>query len=66
METEFLEQNNKKFGYKRFEYLYLQDNLSEIQESGKQQKLLKSFSRRKNKWLSICTLLSDPLKDRQY
>lgn len=29
METEFLKQNNKAFGYDRFEYLYLEDALSE-------------------------------------
>lgn len=28
-ETEFLRQNNKAFGYARFEYLYLEDTLSE-------------------------------------
>lgn len=26
---EFIDQNNKEFGYKRFDFLYLQDNLSE-------------------------------------
>lgn len=30
METEFLTQNNKAFGYNRFEYLYLEDTMSEI------------------------------------
>ena len=29
METEFLKQNNKAFGYNRFEYLYLEDTMSE-------------------------------------
>jgi hypothetical protein len=29
METEFTKQNNAKYGYKRFEYLYLEDTLSE-------------------------------------
>ena len=29
METEFTKQNNQKFGYNRFEYLYLEDTLSE-------------------------------------
>lgn len=29
METEFVKQNNKAFGYERFEYLYLEDSLSE-------------------------------------
>ncbi len=29
METAFTEKNNEKFGYDRFEYLYLEDNLSE-------------------------------------
>lgn len=29
METEFLRQNNAAFGYERFEYLYLEDSMSE-------------------------------------
>ena len=29
METEFAKQNNKAFGYDRFDYLYLEDVLSE-------------------------------------
>lgn len=29
METEFLKQNNEAFGYNRFEYLYLEDTMSE-------------------------------------
>lgn len=29
METEFLKQNNKAFGYNRFQYLYLEDTMSE-------------------------------------
>lgn len=29
VETEFLKQNNQAFGYKRFDYLYLEDTLSE-------------------------------------
>lgn len=29
VETEFLQQNNQAFGYKRFDYLYLEDTLSE-------------------------------------
>ncbi len=29
METEFLKQNNAAFGYERFDYLYLEDSLSE-------------------------------------
>ena len=29
METEFLRQNNKAFGYERFEYLYLEDTMPE-------------------------------------
>ena len=43
METEFLEQNNKKFGYKRFEYLYLQDNLSEIQRIRQTAEIIEEF-----------------------
>ena len=29
METEFVRKNNEKFGYERFEYLYLEDNVPE-------------------------------------
>ena len=29
METEFAKQNNKAFGYERFDYLYLEDTLPE-------------------------------------
>lgn len=29
METEFSKQNNNVFGYERFEYLYLEDTMSE-------------------------------------
>ena len=29
LETEFLRQNNAAFGYDRFEYLYLEDTMSE-------------------------------------
>lgn len=29
METEFLKQNNTAYGYERFDYLYLEDTLSE-------------------------------------
>ena len=29
METEFAKQNNNAFGYERFDYLYLEDSLSE-------------------------------------
>ena len=29
METEFTKQNNDKYGYDRFEYLYLEDSMSE-------------------------------------
>jgi len=29
METEFTKQNNDKYGYDRFKYLYLEDNMSE-------------------------------------
>lgn len=31
METEFSNQNNKAYGYKRFDYLYLEDTLSETE-----------------------------------
>lgn len=29
METEFAKQNNRAFGYERFDYLYLEDSLTE-------------------------------------
>ena len=31
MEREFTRQNNKAFGYERFEYLYLEDSFSEAE-----------------------------------
>ena len=41
METEFLKKNNEKFGYKRFEFLYLEDTLTAEQ---RQQKVLETIN----------------------
>lgn len=43
METEFKKQNNKAFGYERFEYLYLEDGLSDKERIIKTQKKICDF-----------------------
>jgi len=43
VETEFLKQNNDKFGYKRFDYLYLKDTLSEAERINKTNDIIKQF-----------------------
>ena len=43
METEFLRQNNKKFGYEHFEYLYLEDTMSEHDRIVKAQEKINYF-----------------------
>lgn len=43
METEFLRQNNKAFGYQRFELLYLEDTLSEHERIVKAQEKINEF-----------------------
>ena len=43
METAFIKQNNDKYGYKRFDYLYLEDTLSVSDRILKTQKALKDF-----------------------
>lgn len=43
METEFVRQNNKKFGYERFEYLYLEDSLTEQERIIKAQEKINAF-----------------------
>ncbi len=44
METEFLRQNNKAFGYERFEYLYLEDTMPEAERFvTTQEKIIKFF-----------------------
>lgn len=42
-EGEFLRQNNQKFGYERFEYLYLEDSLPEHERLTKTQKKICAF-----------------------
>lgn len=41
METQFIKQNNEKFGYKRFEFLYIEDTLKPAQ---RQQKIFESIN----------------------
>lgn len=43
METAFLRENNKKFGYERFEYLYLEDTMSEHDRIVKAQEKINAF-----------------------
>ena len=45
METAFLRENNKKFGYERFEYLYLEDTMSEHDRIVKGQEKINEFFR---------------------
>ena len=43
MAGEFLRLNNERFGYKRFEFLYLEDTLSENSRIVKSQETIKAF-----------------------
>ena len=43
METEFIKKNNEKFGYRRFEFLYLEDTLSDDQRRQKTLCAMKDF-----------------------
>ncbi|GHU80238.1 hypothetical protein FACS1894191_5030 [Clostridia bacterium] len=43
METRFIEQNNKEFGYNRFEYLYLEDTVPEKRRITQTHDAIKSF-----------------------
>ena len=43
METAFIQKNNEAFGYRRFEYLYLEDSLSEKERIGKTSKAISEF-----------------------
>jgi hypothetical protein len=43
METEFTVQNNKAFGYRRFDYLYLEDSLSEAERIKKTHRAITAF-----------------------
>ena len=43
METEFSKQNNAAFGYERFDYLYLEDTLPEVERIMLTQKKIKAF-----------------------
>jgi len=41
MESQFIKQNNEKFGYRRFEFLYIEDTLKPAQ---RQQKIFESIN----------------------
>ena len=43
VETEFLRQNNDKFGYQRFDYLYLEDTQSEKERISKTNDIINEF-----------------------
>ena len=43
VESEFLKANNDKFGYKRFDYLYLEDTLSETERITKTNDIITKF-----------------------
>jgi len=43
METEFIKKNNEQFGYRRFEFLYLEDTLTPEQRRIKTSKLINDF-----------------------
>ncbi|MBQ2573990.1 MAG: restriction endonuclease subunit R, partial [Bacteroidales bacterium] len=43
METEFVKKNNEKFGYQRFEFLYLEDTMSPEQRRQKTLQTIKDF-----------------------
>lgn len=43
VETQFLKQNNDKFGYKRFDYLYLEDSLTESERINKTNDIINHF-----------------------
>lgn len=48
METEFTRQNNKAFGYERFDYLYLEDTLPENERINITREKIKRFFREEN------------------
>lgn len=43
METEFVKKNNERFGYKRFEFLYLEDTLTKEQRQQKTLQTIQDF-----------------------
>ena len=43
METEFISKNNEKFGYKRFDFLYLEDTLTAEQRIQKTVEAIHQF-----------------------
>ena len=43
VESEFLKANNKQFGYKRFDYLYLEDTLSDNERISKTNQIITTF-----------------------
>ena len=48
METEFAKQNNKAFGYERFNYLYLEDELPENERISMTRKKIIDFFEEEN------------------
>ena len=43
VEGQFLKQNEEKFGYKRFDYLYLEDSLSDSERINKTNNIIEQF-----------------------
>ncbi len=43
MQNEFIQKNNEKFGYRRFEFLYLEDTLSHEERVAKTMKMINEF-----------------------
>ena len=43
METAFIQKNNEAFGYRRFEYLYLEDSLSDKERIGRTSEAISEF-----------------------
>jgi len=43
VESEFLKANNQKFGYSRFEYLYLEDTLNDNERITKTNEIITQF-----------------------
>lgn len=46
VEGQFLKQNEEKFGYRRFDYLYLEDSLSETERINKTNDIINKFFKR--------------------
>ena len=55
METEFIRKNNEKFGYERFEYLYLEDSVPEMERLRMvREKVQEFFGKNSNEPSAIC------------